>query len=74
MDPRQSRQDIAKLTSSVFGQRSQLLYHLPLIESFRFFKIVYEIPDQLFEDRLNKLVSQFKVQDFLYKPVRKLSL
>ena len=74
MDPRQSRQDIAKLTSSVFGQRSQLLYHLPLIESFRFFKIVYEIPDQLFEDRLNKLVSQFKIQDFLYKPVRKLSL
>ncbi len=74
MDPKRSRQEIAKLTASVFGQRSQLLYHLPLIESFKFFKIVYQISDQKFEDRLNKLVSKFKIEDFLYRPVRKLSL
>ena len=39
-DPRKERQEISKFTASVFGQRSQLLYHLPLIDSFNFFKII----------------------------------
>jgi len=58
-DPRKDRVEISKQVSSVFGQRSQLLYALPLIDSFNFFKIVYEIPDQLFQDRLNKLSVKF---------------
>jgi ABC-2 type transport system ATP-binding protein len=35
-DPKKDRKIIAKFTSSVFGQRSQLLYHLPLMDSFNF--------------------------------------
>ncbi|MFZ5341753.1 MAG: ATP-binding cassette domain-containing protein [Patescibacteria group bacterium] len=73
-DPRNYRQQIAKNVSSVFGQRSQLLYNLPLIDSFNFFKIVYEIPDQLYQDRLNKFINRFGIQDFINDPVRKLSL
>ena len=73
-DPKKQRKEIAKLTSSVFGQRSQLLYHLPLIDSFNFFKIIYEIPNDIFEQRLNKFVKKFWVEEFLYQPVRKLSL
>lgn len=73
-NPIKSRQEIAKIVASVFWQRSQLLYHLPLIESFKFFKVVYQIPDQIFNDRLEKLVSKFKMEEFLYRPVRKLSL
>lgn len=73
-DPRTNRVEISKQVSSVFGQRSQLLYHLPLIDSFNFFKIIYEIPNQLFLDRLNKLVSKFKIDEFINTPVRKLSL
>ena len=38
-DPMSQREEIAKQTASVFGQRSQLLYHLPLIDSFNFFRI-----------------------------------
>lgn len=73
-DPKKERKEIAKSTSSVFGQRSQLLYHLPLIDSFNFFRIIYDIPKELFEMRLNKFVDKFWVRDFLYQPVRKLSL
>lgn len=73
-DPKKERKEIAKSTSSVFGQRSQLLYHLPLIDSFNFFRIIYDIPKELFETRLARFVDKFWVRDFLNQPVRKLSL
>lgn len=73
-DPKKERKEIAKSTSSVFGQRSQLLYHLPLIDSFNFFRIIYDIPKETFETRLNKFVDKFWVREFLHQPVRKLSL
>lgn len=73
-DPMKYRKEIAKVTSSVFWQRSQLLYHLPLIDSFNFFRIIYDIPKDVFEKRLNKFVKKFWVESFLNQPVRKLSL
>ena len=73
-DPMVEREEIAKQTASVFWQRSQLLYHLPLIDSFNFFRIMYDIPKDKFEKRLNKFVSKFGLDEFLEQPVRKLSL
>lgn len=73
-DPRKERKEISRFTSSVFGQRSQLLYHLPLMDSFNFFKIIYNIPQDIFEQRLNKFVDRFWVREFINQPVRKLSL
>ena len=59
MDPKKQRKEIAKLTASVFGQRSQLLYHLPLMDSFNFFKIIYEIPEEVFQQRLERFTKKF---------------
>ena len=73
-DPMTEREEIAKQTASVFGQRSQLLYHLPLIDSFNFFKIMYDIPQEKFNERLNKFSEKFWLKEFLDQPVRKLSL
>ena len=73
-DPLTEREEIAKQTASVFGQRSQLLYHLPLIDSFNFFKIMYDIPQDKFDERLNKFSEKFGLKEFLDQPVRKLSL
>ncbi len=73
-DPMSEREEIAKQTASVFGQRSQLLYHLPLIDSFNFFRIMYDIPKDKFEERLDKFASKFGLNEFLEQPVRKLSL
>ncbi|GHV25311.1 hypothetical protein FACS1894176_03470 [Bacteroidia bacterium] len=58
-DPKRERKSIAKQTSSVFGQRSQLLYHLPLIDSFNFFRIIYDIPKDVFQERLDGFVQKF---------------
>ena len=73
-DPLTEREEIAKQTASVFGQRSQLLYHLPLIDSFNFFRIMYDIPQEKFDERLNKFSEKFWLKEFLDHPVRKLSL
>ncbi len=73
-DPMIEREEIAKQTASVFGQRSQLLYHLPLIDSFNFFRIMYDIPQDKFNERLNKFSEKFWLKEFLDQPVRKLSL
>ena len=73
-DPLIEREEIAKQTASVFGQRSQLLYHLPLIDSFNFFRIMYDIPQDKFDERLNKFSEKFWLKEFLDQPVRKLSL
>ena len=73
-DPMVEREEIAKQTASVFGQRSQLLYHLPLIDSFNFFKIMYDISQDKFDERLNKFSEKFWLKEFLDQPVRKLSL
>lgn len=73
-DPMVEREEIAKQTASVFGQRSQLLYHLPLIDSFNFFRIMYDIPQDKFNERLNKFSEKFWLKEFLDQPVRKLSL
>ncbi len=73
-DPLTEREEIAKQTASVFGQRSQLLYHLPLIDSFNFFRIMYDIPQEKFDERLSKFSEKFWLKEFLDQPVRKLSL
>lgn len=73
-DPQTQREEIAKQTASVFWQRSQLLYHLPLIDSFNFFKIMYDIPEEKFKERLNRFSEKFKLYEFINQPVRKLSL
>jgi ABC-2 type transport system ATP-binding protein len=73
-DPKKQRKEIATLTSSVFGQRSQLLYHLPLMDSFNFFKIMYDIPTEVFNAKLEKWIKKFGIESFLNQPVRKLSL
>lgn len=73
-DPRRDREKISKKIWSVFGQRSQLLYHLPLQDSFNFFKIIYEIPEKVFQERLKIFVEKFEMWEILQTPVRKLSL
>ena len=74
MNPKQDREKIAYKVASVFGQRSQLMYHLPLKDSFLFLKIVYNIEDKAFQERLDYLVEKFEVKELLEQPVRKLSL
>lgn len=58
----------------VMAQKSVLFYDLPVIESFKFFKSVYKIPDEKFDARLELFKQYIGIGDLLHIPVRKLSL
>ena len=61
-------------TSLVMGQKQQLLWDLPALDSLRINAAVYNIPDKVFKQRLGELAAMLAVEDKLHQPVRKLSL
>ncbi|MBQ1464962.1 MAG: ATP-binding cassette domain-containing protein [Ruminococcus sp.] len=72
--PYQSRAKNAQEIGVVFGQRSQLWWALPLVESFRLLKDIYQIPDKDYEDMLALYKSLVDIEPLLHKPVRQMSL
>ncbi len=67
----------ARLThhiGAVFGQRSQLWYHLPPRDTFELLARVYNLDRQAYVKRRDMLIERFGLGSFLDTPVRKLSL
>ena len=58
----------------VFGQRTQLWWDLPVIESFALLRDIYKVPQHLYEQRRDELVSILQLDAILDTPVRQLSL
>lgn len=58
----------------VFGQRSQLWWDVPVIDSFALLKDIYAIADDAYRDNLDKLTETLDLADLLQIPVRQLSL
>lgn len=58
----------------VMGQKNQLWWDLPPMETFILNKEIYEVPDAMFTATLDKLVQLLDVKDILNIQVRKLSL
>jgi ABC-2 type transport system ATP-binding protein len=72
--PWQDRRRLAFRIGSVFGQRPQLWYHLPAIDTFHLFGRMYEVEPRELHRRLDLLTEVFEIGDLLETPVRKLSL
>ena len=72
--PYKNRTKNAENIGVVFGQRSQLWWALPLIESFKILKDIYMIPDKDYEEMLKLYRSLVDIEDLLHKPVRQMSL
>jgi ABC-2 type transport system ATP-binding protein len=72
--PWQERQKLAYQIGTVFGQKSQLWYHLPAADSFDLLARIYELDPDSYRHRLAYLVELFEAGDYLQAPVRKLSL
>lgn len=72
--PWEQRQRLAYRVASVFGQRSQLWYHLPPADSFALLRRIYELDEEPFRQRLEVLVERFALAPYLRVPVRRLSL
>lgn len=73
-EPYKNRTKNAQKIGVVFGQRTQLWWALPLIESFKILKDIYQISDKDYEDMLNLYKSLVDIEDLLHKPVRQMSL
>ncbi len=72
--PWKERQQLAYHIGTVFGQRPQLWYHLPAIDTFRLFGKIFEMEDSETKKRIEFLSEAFEIRDLLETPVRKLSL
>ncbi len=72
--PWKDRQKLAFQIGTVFGQRPQLWYHLPAIDTFTLFGKIYELDDNETKKRIEHLTEAFELRDLLDVPVRKLSL
>jgi ABC-2 type transport system ATP-binding protein len=72
--PYKNRTENAQQIGVVFGQRSQLWWALPLIESFKILKDIYMIPDSDYNNMLEFYKSLVDIDDLLHKPVRQMSL
>ncbi len=72
--PWKDRNALGYQIGTVFGQRTQLWYHLPPSDTFELLSKIYEIKPYLYKDRLRELVSLFEIGHLLNKPVRQLSL
>ncbi len=72
--PFERKHAFLKEISLVMGQKNQLLWDLPAIDSFILNKEMYGIADKTFKSQLNELTELLDVKAFLEIPIRKLSL
>ncbi len=63
-----------KRITLVMGQKQQLIWDLPAVDSLRINAAVYDLSDEEFKARLGELSAMLSLGDELRKPVRKLSL
>lgn len=72
--PSLRKPEYLKQIALVMGQKNQLWWDLPALETFNLNKEIYEIPEKQFHDQLGELTKLLEVEDILKTQVRKLSL
>lgn len=72
--PWKERVEYVKNIGVVFGQRSQLWWDVPVIDSFELLKDIYKVPPQEFKTTLDLLIETLELKDIINSPVRQLSL
>lgn len=72
--PWKDRKDYVKHIGVVFGQRSQLWWDVPIIDSFSLLKDIYKIPEKDYKTRLSELTEALQLENLMRTPLRLLSL
>ncbi|MBE7076956.1 MAG: ATP-binding cassette domain-containing protein [Clostridiales bacterium] len=72
--PWKDRKQYVSNIGVVFGQRSQLWWDVPIIDSFELLKDIYKIPNKEYEETLNELIETLNLKELLNRPLRQLSL
>jgi ABC-2 type transport system ATP-binding protein len=72
--PSARRSENARNIGVVFGQRSQLYWDLPLIESFELLRAIYGVTPERYKANMDYFTGLLEMDEFLGTPVRQLSL
>lgn len=72
--PYKQRKSYVSRIGVVFGQKSQLQWDLPVIDSFELLKAIYRVPDKVYRNNLERFTEMLDMNAFINQPVRQLSL
>ena len=72
--PYKNRIDHVQKIGVVFGQRSQLWWDVPVIDSFELLKNIYSISNHMYRNNVEELTELLGLKDLLRSPTRQLSL
>ncbi|MGM5480150.1 MAG: ABC transporter ATP-binding protein [Nanobdellota archaeon] len=73
-NPHKQRYNYSKNIGVVFGQRRLLEFDVPVIDSLRLYKAIYELSEKEFEEKIQLYDKVLNLKQYLHIPVRKLSL
>lgn len=74
LDPKQDRKKHAQQIGVVFGQKSQLWWDIPVLESYKLLKSVYKINNDNFNNNMDIFNNLLQIDEIKNQPVRQLSL
>ncbi|MCA9757310.1 MAG: ATP-binding cassette domain-containing protein, partial [Candidatus Eisenbacteria bacterium] len=72
--PWKRNNDFLRQITLVMGQRNQLIWDIPVIDSFDRNRVIYRLTREEYRERLDELVELLELGELLSKPVRNLSL
>ena len=72
--PWKDRKEYVRQIGVVFGQRSQLWWDIPVMDSFELLQAIYSIPAPRYRNKLDELTQLLNLEDILKTPTRQLSL
>jgi ABC-2 type transport system ATP-binding protein len=72
--PFQREKAFLKKITFISGQRNRLFWDLPAEDYFNFLKVVYEIPEDTYQKKLQNLIQLAEIGEILKVPQRKLSM
>lgn len=72
--PMRQRRELASRIGVVFGQRTQLWWDLPLLDSLLLLRHLYRVPEEQYNANLKQLRIMLDLDEFIHTPVRQLSL
>jgi ABC-2 type transport system ATP-binding protein len=73
-EPYRRQREFLRSIALVMGQRNQLLWDIPAVDSFELNRVIYRLPQQQYRQTLDDLVALLELEELIYKPVRNLSL
>ncbi len=73
-NPWEQRKEMTYHIATMFGQKSSLISHLPIIESYKLLGAIYDIPKDVLDERIKEITEFFDISHLMDKPASSLSL